>query len=369
MEKKDGSGSEIIYHFDVVQHRIPLQQFIDTADTTKAILDDFNRQFFGGKLKYGLYVVPSEEGGLVEALEIILLSVGILGGGTAIMYGLGGFLDTSMGKFIYKKYTGEPLPWLKDTIDKNDTDHKRDEDKKPYKLDEDTEKLLVNCMANMPACFLSQDTATLANSNITIDNFPKAFEAKNKFYNTCIANEEVQGVAFDRSYDSWIKRERFEGLRVKIPKEVTDPEEYQYEIVQIVAHSPNWKPYGRDWEASYKKDKLIQFTIEDKSFWEHVQIRDIKPTIEDIMQVQWIYQPGKSKRKNVRVLNVISYNGKKISERLTLAELQKKCDDATILAKEIEDDKIANNTPSLFHDRLNSSKNDLEDDFEDDFED
>ncbi len=230
---EDGTGAEIIYHFNVKQHRIPLQQFIDTADTTKAILDDFNHQFFGDKLKYSLYVVPSEEGGLVEAFRIILLSGTILGkaavGGTIIMYGLGEFLDTGMGKYIYEKYIDEPLPWLKDTIDKNDTDHKSDEGIKAPVL---SKEVVESFLSVLPSYLLSENVENLKVAGITPDKFPKAFKARDTFYNACIENEEVRGIAFDRSHDFWIKRERFEGLRVDPPEET--PSHKNFNMKQLI---------------------------------------------------------------------------------------------------------------------------------------
>ena len=366
---EDGTGAEIIYHFNVKQHRIPLQQFIDTADTTKAILDDFNHQFFGDKLKYSLYVVPSEEGGLVEAFRIILLSGTILGkaavGGTIIMYGLGEFLDTGMGKYIYEKYIDEPLPWLKDTIDKNDTDHKSDEGIKAPVL---SKEVVESFLSVLPSYLLSENVENLKVAGITPDKFPKAFKARDTFYNACIENEEVRGIAFDRSHDFWIKRERFEGLRVDPPEETPEPQEFQYETTDIVVHSPDWEfNENRKWQCRDKKGQSIKFIIEDAVFSSHARDKgkDIKPDIIDTMQVQWIYQGKKSKRKNVRVLNVIFYNGKKISKRLTMGELQKKCDDETILVKKRKDNETANNIFNLFPDQPNNEKREDNDDSED----
>ncbi len=345
---EDGTGSEIIYHFDVEQHRLPLTLSIETEQATKDILDDFNHQFFGGKLKYSLYVVPSEEGGFVKVFRIILVSSGILGsaavGGTEIMNNLGQFLDTNMGESMYEKYKGEPLPWLKDTIDKNDIDHQSDEGTQSYKMDEPTEKFLVNCLTNMPAYFLSQDIVTLANNNITTDNFPKAFEARNKFYNSCIDNEEVRGIAFDRSYDSWIKRERFEGLTVDLPDNkyflkqrlenlrvgIPDSKYFKHDTVDIVVISPNSKRKGRGWQTS----ESITFHIDDEKFWENVNNKTITPRVQDKMQVQWIYEYNKTRPQKVRVLKVISYKGKKISEPLSKEEIQKICDDKTRASNE-----------------------------------
>ncbi len=93
------------------------------------------------------------------------------------------------------------------------------------------------------------------------------------------------------------------------------------EIVKV--NSPNWKREGRKWQAETNSDKEVWFSIEDDAFWHHVRIKDIQPDINDNMKVQWAYPGDSAKPSNVKVLKVITYNGKKISEPLTHEELEK----------------------------------------------
>ena len=375
-----GTGSEIIYHFDVEQHRIPLQQFIDTADTTKDILEDFNHQFFDGKLKYNLEVVPSEKGGFVKIIRVVLTSgglfiVGALSSGATS--NIIDFLESDIGKSFIKNLTGEePEHWSGQMgkklgslfIEKNDADYESDPEDPLSIVDEPIKEFTVNFITVLPAYFLSRDVGKLANSNITPDNFPKAFKARNKFYNSCIENEEVRGIAFDRSHDSWIERERFEGLRVDPPEETPEPQEFQFETTYIAVHSPDWEfTKARKWQCRDEKKQYIRFIIEDAIFSKYARDKNknIKPTIKDTMQVQWIYQGEKASQKNVSVLKVISYNGAPISERLSEEEIQKICDDKNIFFKEQEDDKTENNIFNLFPDQLNNEKSELDDDSED----
>ena len=79
MSKKkteDSTGTEIIYHFKVAQHRLPLTLSIETEQATKDILEDFNRHFFGGKLEYTLHVEPPEEGGHIKNIILTFIVVG-----------------------------------------------------------------------------------------------------------------------------------------------------------------------------------------------------------------------------------------------------------------------------------------------------
>ncbi len=358
MEKKHRIGAEVIYHFDVEQHRIPLAQFIDTAEATRDILNNFNDQFFGGKLEYNLHVLPSEEGGLVKNIQITLKIGYQL---SAILASLSVFLSQDIGKSIIKDLTGkEPLEWSHETItnlqnlwiDESSTGDTRDKGETSYKTDELTEKLLVNCMAGMPIYFLNQPTNVLFNNNITPNNFRISFEARKKFYEACIKNKEIQGLSFSRTGGFPIKSTDFKKKIIEIPDEVdkdtetkTQELQYeQYEIVEIVVSSPNWNRKGRGWLTQ----NLITFNIEDDMFWEDVNNKRIKPRVKDRMRVQWIYQGKKSNQHKTIALKVLSYNGGTISEPLSEEAIQEECARKNKLSKAEQDAKSLNNEPSLF---------------------
>ena len=61
---------EVVYHFDVDSHSIPLKQFIDTARASQFIIDDFNEQYFDKSLRYNLHVKTPEKGTLLEVLQL-----------------------------------------------------------------------------------------------------------------------------------------------------------------------------------------------------------------------------------------------------------------------------------------------------------
>ena len=60
----------IILHFDVPEHLIPLNQFIDSAKATQNIIDNFNSQLFNGELQYEIRVIAPKEGGLIEIFSL-----------------------------------------------------------------------------------------------------------------------------------------------------------------------------------------------------------------------------------------------------------------------------------------------------------
>ena len=357
---------EIVYHFDLSAHSLSLQQFIDTARASQKILDDFNEQVFDKKIRYELRVMPPEKGGFVELLGLV-----VLGGGGAIWTVLG----TDIGKAYFKGLTGqEPGDWAEKLGKKNRKWLNRN---KPAEISTDNDSLLIKTtpvdsqlitdaerdaevLIEFLISFLAANIGKLEQVGLTPEKFRKAFQARNAIYKACIDNPEIKGLSFNRSHDFPIKRADFSRLVTKIPDQIDvdndTPMSWAVESVDIVVNSPNWKRDGRKWQAATNKHQDIAFSIEDDSFWHHVQIKDIQPDIRDNLRVQWAYPAGLSKpAKDVRALRVLSYNGTKISDPMTQAELNRTLEEATM----IEPD-----TPGLFddiNDRYTNSENEGED--------
>ncbi len=321
MEKEDSTNAEIIYHFDVEQHSIPLVQFIDTAKATKSILDDFNHQIFNGKLKYSLEVLPSEEGGFKSVIKISIITGGIIWG----------FLSTDMGSGYIEGLTNhKPEYWLKTFGE----EHQRlfnliyNASDKPVKMDKTdridalSKEIEAKFLSALPLYLLSKSTEELKTVGITPDIFYKAFKAKNKFYKACQNNIEVRGLSFDRLYDFPIKRDDFKNFIVDKPVESS---QWFFETTNVAVNSPNWEnAKKRKWQGKDSKNRPIMFVIKDDFFWQRVRDNKIDPTIKDIMQVQWIYQIKDGKRKDIQVIKVISFNDDTISKPLPDEEVQNK---------------------------------------------
>ncbi len=370
MGEADDINAKIIYHFNVKRHRISLQQSIDTAQATKAILKDFNDQFFDGKLEYHLHLLPPEEGGWINKIAITL-AIG------ASLVKCAEFLDTDIGKGITKDLTGEePVYWSHKAItdlqnlwiEESSIDDSSDAKSSSHKTDELTQKLLVNCMAGMPVYFLKHETEILLGNNITPDKFRESFKARNKFYKACIKNKEIQGLSFDPSHVFPIERKDFKKKIITIPTKTDEPYEntetqkFQYETAEIFVNSPNWKRKGRKWQAPNSKGKFTEFIIQDITFWQHVKVKDIPTIIEDNMKVQWMYQSENGQQKNVHVLKVLSYNEEDISEPLSEKEIQEICDRENITLEFKKDAKDLDNQLNLFSDSFDKNKNDSDDD-------
>lgn len=355
---------EIIYHFDVKRSEIPLVQFIDTARATQEIIDDFNRSLFDGKLKYELRVKTPEEGSMIEVLAVVVTV-----GGSVLT-----FLGTDIGKAFFKGLTLEqPTAWAEkagaaireklsrsNAVEPLNTSKALVETTKPATIAQSnmnvSKEVEGEAVALVLISFLRIDTDRLKEIGITPEKFRAAFQGRNRFFKGCIDNPEVKGISFARSPDFSINRNEFSRrithLPDPLPENTPKPSDLNFETVDIVVNSPNWKRDGRNWQAASVKYQAVSFSIDDESFWLRVEQRDadLKPTIRDNMRVQWAYPAGTAKPSHVKVFRVLSYNGRQLSTPMTVQEI--KTLQSTVHFVEPE-------TPDLFGDRRGSNdKND-----------
>jgi len=334
-------------HFDVPYHHLPLNQFIEAAKSTQDIINDFNNEFFDGKLKYQILVIPPKDGTFLELLGLIT------SGAAASAWA---FFSTDIGKAYIKGLTGhEPAHWAeiagkktKEFIENEDAGKKKKDIKNP----DDTEKLLESSVEDQMSVsvivvqitlgFLKKEPDDLQKIGLSKAKFRKAYTAKNKIYQDCIDNPEIEGLGFDTEPEFPIRRKDFPTHIVEVPKEVEveDNPIWKVEVKDIKVHSPNWDRDGRKWQARTSAEKEVWFSIEDDLFWHHVKIKDIQPDINDNMKVQWAYPADMPKRANVRVLKVLTYNEKEISQPYLEEELSQMLEELSV----DEDDE-----PDLFN--------------------
>lgn len=325
---------EIIYHFDVERGSIPLAQFIDTARATQEIIDDFSNSFFSQELKYELRVKTPEDGSLIEVLAVVVTV-----GGAVLA-----FLGTDIGKAFFKGLTAEePATWAEKVgaSIRKAVAKKRDADKvdnssavvqvadprpEPPPDTDISRQIEAEALALVLIRFLELDIERLKAIGITPEKLRQAFQGRNKVFKGCVDNPEVRGLSFDRSTDFKIKRSDFPRKITQLPEPppeaLSEVADWNVETVDIVVNSPNWKRDGRKWQAATSKHQDIAFSVEDDRFWFSVERKDIQPDIRDNMRVQWAYPAGQSKPASVRVVRVLSYNGKPISQPLSDSELR-----------------------------------------------
>ena len=64
------------------------------------------------------------------------------------------------------------------------------------------------------------------------------------------------------------------------------------------------------------------FRINDERFWEMVFRGELNPRVVDSMKVQWAYRQWGKRRNGHVVLRVLEFNGVKVSNPMTDAELR-----------------------------------------------
>lgn len=287
-------------------------------------------------MKYELRVKTPEEGSLIEVLTVVV-TVGAP---------VWAFFGTDIGKAFCKGLTGEePAIWSEKAgvsirkkiskpkkIDSTDAPEDRIEYLRsiPDALPEAdiSKEIEGELVALVLIGFLKSDAERLLKIGITPAKFRAAFQGRNRVFKGCIDNSEVKGITFDRSSDFPIKRRDFLKQITPLPDSSPDdpikPSDLSFETVDISVNSPNWKRDGRKWQAATRQHKDISFSIEDEEFWLRVEQDDpdLKPTLHDNMRVQWAYPAGVAKPSHVRVLRVLSYNGRPLSMPMTDQEIQ-----------------------------------------------
>jgi hypothetical protein len=302
-------------HFDVPGHYLPLETFIETARQTQSIIDGFNQELLGGELRYELYVLPPDEGSFKSKL------------GIAVVCGvLWGFAESDIGKaFIKGLTTHEPAYWA-ESIGIYLRERSKSSDiptsaPGPVTLSqEEQSKLESLLLVEATKSFLQKDQNELSRVGITPRKFYQAYDARNQFYNACLADPQVRALGFEEAERFPIERKDFLRLQVALqPREQELPSlPWRVELTTLKVTSPNWDKEDRQrpWKARDDKNRDRYFRIDDEQFWALVRAQQINPHIIDTIKVQWAFQVQGSQRRNVRVLRVLEYNDQVLAEPL-----------------------------------------------------
>ena len=321
-------------HFDVTAHHLPLDEFITSACSAKAIIDCFNEQIFERKVKYQLYVVPPKEGTFLELIGVQVLAVGSL----AWLV-----LESDMGKSFIKNFTGkEPADWtgiagakLRELLLKTSNTQESLPPEVIRVQRDEFARLFVQIVLH----FLEKEPDELRKIGLMKSRFREAYKAKNEFYEKCAANPDLKAIGFDTTPNFPIRRIDFPKHVTDIPP-ATDDDEYidwEVSVENIRVHSPDWERDGRNWQARFGEDKDASFTIDDDDFWHHVKLKDMTPNFIDLMTVQWARDKNASGRKTRRVLKVINFNGMDLAAPLDDEKLKEKLKQFTVLEREQSD--------------------------------
>lgn len=296
-------------------HEIRLATFVRTAEQTEALISGLSRELFGEELQVRLVVLPPEEGTFLARLRPIIIVGGVLWA----------FLETDIGKGLIKGLTDhEPAHWseaLGRTLKTSASDLLIEGPEQRAQV----EQLEAIVIGQMATSFLRKDNEELARAGISPRQFRSAFEAKNEFYQACSETPELRAIGFSEDAYFPIHRSDFIRLQTTLPPK-EDEVEHPWFVADAVLKvtSPNWDrdDRARLWKGRDTQGRDRFFRIEDQEFWRRVFSDTISTHIIDVMKVQWAFQGRPEQPRNCRVLKVLEFNGRVLSEPLTLGELE-----------------------------------------------
>ncbi|KZL27024.1 hypothetical protein [Pseudovibrio sp. Ad37] len=326
----DDRSERLFIHFDVNDHSLKLDTFIQTADSVRNIIDALDETFFQGSLQYELIVFPPEDGSFLSKLGFCVLS------SLSAVYA---FICTEPGAAFTKGLTGEtPSYWFEQagykvleeakwiseqltTDEANAAELKTDRNLATI-ADASSCQATARVVISMTRSLLEKNTDELSKLGMESGSLPDALDARADFYAACINNNVIKRIGFTPNNDFPIHRNSFPERAQKPTR--NDEEEEQPEwlisIENIYVTSPNWDKEDqktRQWKGKDQVRRNCYFVIEDAEFWQLVKKKNVHVEVLNNLKVQWARQFINGKSKNRRVLRVLELNGNKLAEPLT----------------------------------------------------
>ena len=217
-------------HYDVNKHFIPMSDFLVAATSAQKIIDDLNKQFFNGQLRYQLMTLPPEDGTFLKTIGIWAVKVAVAG----IVLPIAG--GVSMGAF--KALSG----------------------KSPEQYGEET----MVALRDVTIGFFSKEIDELERVIPKDLNLDRAFKAKTDFYKSCQRMESLRAIGFDNTKNFPIKKADF-SKHITLDK--TRPLESDYCLYEAIIVSPVGIDKDSKWEFMDKKYKRkITAYMRDEEF-------------------------------------------------------------------------------------------------------
>lgn len=337
----DDQADHFFIHFDVAQHHLKLETFIQTADSARKIVEALNSTFFKNELGLEIIVLPPSEGSFLTRLA---LGTGtLLGGAGAFLMGAISFVESDVGAAYVEGLTGKaPEVWARDLGEahRETLEQTYKQIGEPLPADEIVESVepkvdrgsrldlsstacrpILQLVTSMTRGILELDTVALAKIGMEIGNLPYALDARAEFYEACYHDPDVKRVGFTPEDDFPVPRNSFPERAQKPArkkKEEGEPE-WVVAIEGIYVTSPNWDQEDqqtRQWKGKDAVRRDCYFVIEDQEFWFRVKRKHLHVDVLDSLKVQWAYQIIGNKPQKRRVLRVLEFNGDKLAEPL-----------------------------------------------------
>ncbi|WP_292226761.1 hypothetical protein [Brevundimonas sp.] len=229
--------------------------------------------------------------------------------------------ESDIGQGFIKGLTGhEPAYWAENVG--SSLRMILDESKKDQKIDAER-KFASAIICASTKSFLETENYKLERASIDRSRFRDAYEAKNTFYESCLATHALQAIGFDEHAVFPIKRNEFSKHVSALPPKEDADEAWFVATAQLRVTSPNWvrNDRARQWKGHDHQGRDRYFRIEDEEFWNHVGLDTIDTHIIDTMTVQWAFQGRPQHPKNCRVLRVLKFNNSVLAPPLSDDEI------------------------------------------------
>lgn len=314
----------LFFHFDVQDHYLKLETFIQTAESARRIIEALDKTFFKGLLQYELIVVPPEEGTFLSKLALW-----VVGGASAVF----AFANSDVGAAFIEGLTGQPpAHWATEagkatraTIEGAakliETDSEEHGEPSAAPEDDAACRESAKITVEITRAILESSPEKLRKVGMDFGDLPDALDARADFYLACIDDSEVKRVGFTPGDDFPIPRSSFPERAIRPQRKDSDETlpEWVVSVESIYVTSPNWDEEdqkARQWKGKDQIRRDCYFVVEDKEFWQLAKRRTLHVEVLDNLKVQWAYQIVDGRPKNRRVLRVLEINGDKLADPL-----------------------------------------------------
>jgi len=218
-------------HFKIEGHTIPISHSIETEKAIQGVIQEISKNIFAEDVIVKVLVLPPEDGGHVKKI-IITFALGALGMfgpsvGNGVVMGLGD------GRNI-EEYTRDGSVSV---------------------------KLFLNN-------FLERDNKDLEQAGISYEKFYSAYENKNLFYQSALANESVEAIGFKKEDDFSIKRNQFlyKIARLEGVRKAPGPSDKLHQLI-IVTSVNTLEDSSLAWQVrGLNEKKRFSVYMKDKKF-------------------------------------------------------------------------------------------------------
>ena len=286
----DEQANRLFIHFDVAEHHLNLDTFIQTADSARKIVEALDRTLFDGGSGFEVIVLPPSEGTFGEWLGIHPKKK-LSAAAVAV------FLCTPQGEAFTKGLTGQTTSeWFEDAgvfmrqgievaagyvlAEEGAVEKSVSGDTPSDAGAEAACKASTRIVTTMTRGILELGTDALNKIGVDFGDLPDAMDARAEFYEACMKNAEVKGIGFTPEDDFPVPRNSFPERAQKPVRKKKEEEEPEWIVSKesIYVNSPNWnedKQNTRKWQGidSSRRERL--FVIEDAEFWGRIKRKEL----------------------------------------------------------------------------------------------